>query len=124
MAQREFVLFTGNGNDGDYARCIIELDADDCPWAFMSVVIANKFIPGHKARSHAYLNTVVDGDDDCILATLYEGYKRETEMGAAYKTAKLEPKVNDWYDDLHKYSIAEYLDSYTYSRYQRNRKNR
>ena len=124
MAEREFVLFTGNGNEGEWPRDIIAMDEDDCPYAFMSVVIANMFIPGHKARSHAYKNTVVDGEEEfSIYSTLHEGYRRETEMGAAYKTARLEPKTNDWYDDLNKHSIAEYLDSFTYSRYQRNKKN-
>lgn len=121
MAQREFVLYTGNGNDGEMPRDIITFDDEyeDCVWAFMDVIIANGFIPGHKARSHAYQNTVVDGEEEySIHATLYEGYRKETEMGAAYKTARLEPKPdNDWYDDLNKYSVAEYLDRYTYKRY-------
>ena len=123
MAEREFVLFTGDGNQGEMPRDIIVMDENDCPYAFMDVIIANGFIPGHKARSHAYQNTVVDGEEEySIHSTLYEGYRKETEMGAAYKTARIEPKPeNDWYDDLHKHTIAEYLDRYAYSRYQKNK---
>lgn len=107
----EFVLFTGNGNDGEWPRDRISFDESDCPYAFMDVVIANMFIPSHKARSHAYKNVMVDGEAEfAIHATLHEGFRGEMDMGAAYKTARLEPHKEGDYADLHRYEISDYLD--------------
>jgi len=91
MAKRSFVLFEGDGNEGEWARGIIEMEDTDCPYAFMEMVIPNLFIAGHRGRQHAYKNVIVDGEEDhTIYATLHEGHQGQTAFGAAYRTARLE----------------------------------
>lgn len=69
-------------------------------------------------RSFAYKNAIVDGDDEYgINATLLEGMRGETNMGAAYMTASLTPRTNDYYDDLQCATVKEFLDIYAYRRY-------
>ena len=118
MADRKFIYAYGNGNDGERHSYMIALNDNDCPWALAEVMIPNRFIPGRKERSFAYKNVMVDGDEDHgIYATLHEGMRGETEMGAAYMTATLTLRQNDWYDDLQEVSVKDFLDSYTYRRY-------
>ena len=84
-----FELRIGNGNDGNYFDSTIEVETAKHAWAFMECVIPNRFIPSHKARSHAWQNTVTDGDDEHIYATLHENFRGEQDMGAAYMTAEM-----------------------------------
>lgn len=120
---KEYVLFMGNGNDGEWPRDVITMEDGDCPYSFMDVVIANIFISRHRARSHAYKNVMVDGEAEyAIHATLHEGYQGEMDMGAAYKTARLEPHKDDAYEDFHKSSIKEYLDRGAFMMYNKKRK--
>lgn len=118
MADRNFIYAYGNGNNGEIRSSMIVLGDNDCPWALAEVMIPNRFIPGRKERSFAYRNVTVDGDEDYgIYATLHEGMRGETDMGAAYMTATLTPRTNDWYDDLHYVTVKDFLDVYAYRRY-------
>lgn len=123
MTKDNYELRIGNGNDGNYFNSIIAMDENDSPFAFMDVVIANIFVPGHRARSHAYKHTMVDGEADyTIYATLSEGYRGETNMGAAYRTASLrkmeESELGEYSD--HDFSTPkEHLDKYAMIRYKK-----
>lgn len=126
MTIRNFELRKGNGNDGCRFSQVIEFEENDCPYAFMDVVIANDFIVGHRARSHAYQSVMVDGEEDyTIYATLHEGYRGETDMGAAYKCAELR-KVEDVseYETYHFSSVKNYLDRGAYIKYKKLMKER
>ena len=107
---KRFLLKTGNGNDGCFPRCIIEFEEGESPFAFMDVVIANMFIPGHRARSHAYKNTMVDGElDYTIYATMHENFRGESNMGAAHTCVELHSDT-EGYEDFFIYKVKEYLD--------------
>ena len=100
-----YELRLGNGNVGNYHRANIAMEDSDCPYSFMNVVFANEYLAG-KYRKHAYANTVVDGEAEyTIHATIFDGPKGETEMGAAFMTASLEPTESDA-----TFSVKEYLD--------------
>ena len=117
MAKRNFVLFEGNGNEGERARGIVEMEDTDCPYAFMEMVIPNLFIPGHRARQHAYKNVIVDGEEDHIIyATLHEGHQGQTAFGAAYRTAHLEP-LKEESDGMFKWTLGQWLDRGTMMMY-------
>ena len=117
-----YLLRIGNGNDGNYPHARIEIGKNDCPYAFMDVVIANLFVPGHKARSHAYQNVDVDGEAEfTIYATLHESFRGEQNMGAAYRTAELSPITDAFYDDLPIYTISEFLDRGALMKYNQKR---
>lgn len=123
MTKTNYELRIGNGNDGNYFNSVIVMDENDCPYAFMDVVIANIFIPGRRVRSHAYKNVMVDGDADyTIYATLSEGHRGETNMGAAYRTAsliKLDESELGFYSDHEFSTIKEHLDKYAMIRYKK-----
>lgn len=121
----KYLLRIGNGNDGEYPNCIIEIGENDSVFDFAKCAMANFFVVGHKARSHAYKETVVGGDDETIFATLHESFRGETEMGAAYKTMRLEKMDShmlDWYSDLNMCEIKDYLDRGALIKYKQMRK--
>lgn len=114
------LLSIGNGNDGNYPHARIEFSDTDCEYSFMDMVIPNMFVSGHRARSYAYQNVMVDGEEEfSIYATLYENYNGETEMGAAFKTARLEPLKEGEYDDINKWEIRQWLDLGAYRKYKK-----
>lgn len=118
MASRKFIYAYGNGNDGDRRSAMIVLNDNDCPWALAEVMIPNRFVPGRKERSFAYRNVTVDGEEEYgINAMLLEGMRGETDMGAAYMTATLTPRKDDYYDDLPHMTVKDFLDTYAYRRY-------
>ena len=76
-----------------------------------------------RSSSHAYKHTIVDGEADyTIYATLSEGHRGETDMGAAYRTASLhkldERELENYFD--HEFSSPkEHLDKYAMIRYKK-----
>lgn len=106
----------GNGNDGNFARLVVVLKSTDSPFAALRALVANDYIPGKKVRRHIIKTIEVDGEaEHGVIATVYEGPDDETEFGAAYITAELEPlddKGREHYRDqcLFSYPIREVLD--------------
>lgn len=120
MTNRSFVFFYGNGNDGEQATAIIEMGENDCPFAFMEVAIPSMFPAGGRARHYAYASVYVDGEEEfSIYATLHENYNGDTEMGAAFKTARLEPLKEGEYGHFSKWEIRQWLDRGTMMMYRK-----
>lgn len=119
----------GNGNDGNFPRYIVELSNADCPYAFLSAAVANDYIAGKRVRRHIVRNIVVDGEPEFGLnAVVYEGPEGETDFGAAWLTAALEPLTEadrDFYTDraTSLYTPRQVLDRAAWRQYTSLRKN-
>lgn len=95
----------GNGNEGNYARAVVELTADQSPYAALRAFVVNDYIPGRRVRRHIVRTIEVDGDVDFGLhAAVYEGPDGETDFGAAYLTAEFQPISADDADAIY-YSL-------------------
>lgn len=82
----------GNGNEGNYARRLVELSETDCPYRALRALVVNDFIPRSRTRRHIIRELWTDGEPDYgIHATVYEGPNGEQSFGAAWLTAELEP---------------------------------
>lgn len=87
-----FLYRRGNGNEGNYPRMIIELGAKDNAYDALRVLVENDYIAGKKTRRHIRHNIQIDGEPEfSVQATVYEGPEGETEFGAAWITAELQP---------------------------------
>ncbi|RWE37432.1 hypothetical protein [Mesorhizobium sp.] len=82
----------GNGNEGNFPRAVVELREKDNPYAALAALVENDFIAGRKVRFYVRRNVEIDGEAEFgIHATVYEGPEGETEFGAAWITAELQP---------------------------------
>lgn len=87
-----FLYRRGNGNEGNFPRLLVELKPTDSPWAAMRALVLNDYIAGKRVRRHIARAIEVDGEPEFGMhATVYDGPDGETEFGAAYLTAELEP---------------------------------
>lgn len=92
MEKKTYLYRRGNGNDGNYPRALVTLGADDCPFAALCALVANDYIPGRRVRLHIMRTIGTSGEaDHGIGADVMEGPDGETEFGAAYITAELQP---------------------------------
>lgn len=86
-----FLYRRGNGNDGNYVRAIIDLKDSDCPYAALSALVANDYIPGTATRRHIMRNIEIDDEAAYgIYATVFESKDGESEYGSAWLTAELQ----------------------------------
>lgn len=82
----------GNGNEGNFARSVVEITEGENPFAALRALVLNDYIAGTKTRRHIAANVEIDGEAEYgIHATVYEGPAGETDFGAAWLTAELEP---------------------------------
>ena len=104
-----FLYRRGNGNEGNFPRFLVDLKDGDSPYAALKALVANDYIAGKRARRHIVRNVEIDGEPEfSIHATVYDGPDGETEFGAAYLTAELQPVTAE--------DLAHYEDNGT-SRY-------
>lgn len=91
-----FLYRRGNGNEGNFPRLLVELKEGDSAWAALKALVANDYIAGKRVRRHIVRTIETDGDPEFgIHATVYEGPDGETDFGAAYLTAELQPVAPD-----------------------------
>jgi hypothetical protein len=101
MTQR-YIYRRGDGNEGNFARFIVELKDNDSPYAALRALVINDYIAGRRTRRHIARTIEVDGESEYGLhACVYDGPDGETVFGAAYVTAELEPAHKSiWTEDL------------------------
>lgn len=87
-----FLYRRGDGNEGNYPRCVVELKPTDSPWAALRALVVNDYIPGKRVRRHIIATIEVEGEaEHGLQAWVHEGPDGEQAFGAAYTTAELEP---------------------------------
>lgn len=92
MEPKTYLYRRGNGNDGNYPRALVTLAPDQCPHSALCALVANDYIPGRRVRLHIMRTIQTSGEREYgILADVMEGPDGETEFGAAYITAELQP---------------------------------
>ncbi len=129
--QNVFLYRRGNGNEGNFPRAVMKLREEDNPFEALAALVENDFITGRKTRFYVRNNVEIDGEAEFgIQATVYEGPEGETEFGAAWITAELQPLDEDdsahWCDEhglgyrkdyyafntpRRPYRLTEYLDA-------------
>jgi len=104
---KTYLYREGNGNEGNFPRCLIEITDEQDPYAALAAIVVSQFTLS--ARPFIIDNLDIDGEADYgIMATIYEGPDGETDFGAAWFTAELEPYNGD--DGRHPiHTLAEYL---------------
>lgn len=80
----------GNGNQGNFPRAVVKLDATDNAYAALFALVVNDYISGKRVRRHISVNIVIDGERNHPYATVHLGPRGET-AGEAWLTAELEP---------------------------------
>ena len=91
--ERFFLFRSGNGNDGNYPRFAVSIPCDSPRNldAALKALVCNRYWPG-KTRAYVSRTFGVDGfSEDRASGVIYEGPHGETEFGAAWLTAELEP---------------------------------
>ena len=120
MATRKYCYRLGDGNEGNYPRFLITLQENECPYAAIAALVANRYIVGSKTRRHIVANVQTDGEPEYgISGTVYEGPKGEQAFGAAWITAELEPVADSDYPSLQEYGLREFLDLAAWRQYLR-----
>jgi hypothetical protein len=106
----KWVFRKGDGNEGNFPRCVVRLGERDCPYAALKALVVNEYVAGHRVRRHVIRNVEIDGEAEYgIHATVHEGPRGETAFGAAWLTAELQ-LADESDDDYESYRIAELLD--------------
>jgi hypothetical protein len=102
----------GDGNEGNYPRALVRVSNDVCPFAYLSAIVANRYIARSKTRRYIVANIETDGEPEYgINATIYEGPKGEQASGAAWITAEFEPCSMADYSSLPYFqNPADHLD--------------
>lgn len=89
---KTYLYRRGNGNKGNYVRVMVALADNQCPHAALCALVLNDFIPGKRVRRHIARTIETEGESEYgISATVYTGPDGETDFGAAYLTAELQP---------------------------------
>ncbi len=89
---KSYLYRSGNGNEGNYKRHVVTLTDTDCPFAAVAALLVNEYELQSSPRAHIMANVQTDGEPEFgTAATVYEGPEGETEFGAAWRTAELEP---------------------------------
>lgn len=92
----------GNGNEGNFARMVVEIADNENPYAALRALVANDYIARTRTRRHIVANIEVDGEaEHGIHAAVYEGPDGETDFGAAWLTAELQPISADDFRDCY-----------------------
>mgnify|MGYP000957781055 CR=1 FL=1 len=82
----------GNGNEGNFARLVVEITDNENPYSALKALVANDYIAGTRTRRHIAANIEVDGEAEFgVHAVVYEGPEGEQAFGAAWLTAELQP---------------------------------
>lgn len=96
----------GNGNEGNFHRCYVNIPEGTCPYKALLALVANDYILG-KTRRHIEKGAQIDGESQyCLYLTVYEGPDGETDFGAAWLTAELTPSPGE----NNYYELANLLD--------------
>lgn len=110
----------GDGNEGCYGRDYIRLGKDDCPFAAIVALAANRYIVGTSRRRFIRNRIETDGDADyTVYGTVYNGPKGESAMGAAWQCYELvKAKEEDAeYEGSEIHNLKDYLDKGAYQVY-------
>jgi len=82
----------GNGNEGNYKRFVVFIADSECPWSALKALVINDYIAGSATRRHIIKNISCDGEREYGLsADVYADRDGDTEFGACWLTAALEP---------------------------------
>lgn len=118
-----YLFRRGNGNEGNFPRAMLNISEGECPFSALHALCANERISGSRTRRHIMKEMQVDGEPEYgILGHVYEGPDGETDFGAAWLTAELEPYTPEEYacsSYLHAQSLREALDSAAFRFYRR-----
>lgn len=94
-----FLYRSGDGNDGNFSRCMIRLNDDQSPFAAVAALLANEWHKGSRYRRFVMANTETEGEPEYgVSATVYEGPDGEQAFGAAWKTAEFEPYTDEEFE--------------------------
>lgn len=117
---KTYLYREGDGNEGNYPRFYVTLAESDNPWSAIRAIMANRYTPNTKTRSHVMRESQSDGEPEYgILGTVYEGPKGETAFDAAWLTAELVPEEPNR-SGLPAYdSLADAIDVYAMRFYRR-----
>lgn len=124
---KSFLFRMGNGNDGNYPMSVISLKHKDSPYAALTALVVNEYVLKSKQRRYVIKNIEVDGDaNHSVYASVYDGPNGETEFGASYLTAELEPVKDEDLKFLSNkygfYEIRSILDSSALRLFRKNNK--
>lgn len=110
-----FIYRAGNGNEGNYPQFAVSIPCGGLrnPAAALKALVCNRYIPG--TRTRAYVSRAFESDafdSDRASGVIYEGPHRETEFGAAWLTAELEPMSETEFKNYpgHTYTLRDALD--------------
>jgi hypothetical protein len=107
---KSYLYRSGNGNEGNYRRHVVTLTDTDCPFAAVAALLVNEYQAGTDTRAHIMAEVQTDGEPEFgTAAMVYEGPHGETEFGAAWRTAELEPMEPSELDPLENL-LADVLD--------------
>lgn len=91
-----FKLRIGDGNEGNFARQIVEIAEDQNAFAALEALVLNTYIEDHPIRKYVEENIQTEGETAFgIYAMVYEGPEGETAYGAAWLTAELEANIDE-----------------------------
>lgn len=112
-----YLYRTGDGNEGNYPRCVIELGESDDAYAALREIVLGEFKAS--AREWVSDNLYIDGEPDYgIDATIYEGPDEETSFGAAWFTAELQPIGETDAKRYAQHTLREYLGDAAFAQYE------
>lgn len=124
MQSQTYLYRLGDGNEGNYPRCLLTLSATDDPYAALAALVENRYIAGRRVRNHIVRKIQTEGEPEFgILATVYEGPDGEQAFEAAWITAELEPLKPEDVDHYegqslqHFTSMRDAVDAPAYRRY-------
>jgi hypothetical protein len=90
-----YIYRRGDGNEGNFKRCIVRLTEADRPHAALRALVLNEFNLG-PTRTHIAAQIQTDGEAAYgVHAWVHEGPEGEQAFGAAWLTAELKPVDDD-----------------------------
>lgn len=89
---KTYMYRSGDGNDGNFKRHLVNLLDNDCALAAVKALLVNEYKTGAPARAHIQAEVQSEGEDEYgTSAWVHEGPEGECAFGAAWRTAELEP---------------------------------
>ena len=111
-----YLFRRGNGNDGNFPRFFVKLTDDQCPYAALAALCVSERIPGSRTRRYIQREIETDGDREYgIRACISDGPNGETDFGATWLTAELEPYTAEEFErspGLFPQTLRDSLDRY------------
>lgn len=88
-----FLYRRGDGNEGNFARRVVEIPDDVCLASALHALVVNDYTSGHSRRRwiSKHLVTDTDGREYGARAEIYQGPRGEMAYECCWLTAELEP---------------------------------